>query len=108
MEPTRTIWTWLADWFAVRRPTRLVVDGLFILFWSGVTYLLWALWYAYNQEAILSTSSRLDKNLSITLSALHSTLLYLGLVFIAVGCSRIIAEGRPTPPAADNPSPPTP
>ncbi len=92
MNENRTLWKWLADWFDVRRATRLVVDGLLVLLASGIVYVLWTLWVDRRGEPLLVARTALDRNISVLFSVVHSSLLYLGIVVVAVGCSRIIAD----------------
>ena len=94
MNENRTIWSWLADWLAVRRATRLVVDGLIVLLAAGVVYLAWSMWAETQQAQFQAGQTVLGRNIGIMFASLHAGLKYLGIVFVAAGCARIIAEGR--------------
>src|SRR5581483_5490398 len=107
MESTRTVWRWLADWIAVRRPARLIVDGLFVMFWSGVLYIVWAFWWQMNEDALHTAGSRGMHAFSLLLATAHHGLFDLGVVIVAAGCARLIAEGRQAPREAERVHTPT-
>ena len=92
MSENRTLWEWLADWFAVRRATRLVVDGLLVLLVSGVVYLVWSLWVEMRHDPTALSRTTLDRNINLLFSMVHEALHYLGIVIVAVGCARIVAD----------------
>ncbi len=94
MNENRTIWEWAADWFAVRRATRLVVDGLVVLLVAGVVYLAWTFWSNVQRGDFETGRTLLGRNIGMMFASAHAVLQYLGIVIVAVGCARIIAEGR--------------
>jgi TRAP-type C4-dicarboxylate transport system permease small subunit len=93
MNENRTIWAWLADWLAIRRATRLVVDGLTILLAAGAVYLAWSFWAETQHADFQAGQTLLGRNIGIMFASLHAGLKYLGIVIVAVGCARIIGEG---------------
>jgi hypothetical protein len=90
--PKRNIWRWLSDWIAVRRPSRLVVDGVFLMFWGGFAYVIYAMWWQVDESALRSNPSRLTQALVLFLTTLHHALFNLGVVLVAAGCARLIGQ----------------
>ncbi|MFN7020321.1 MAG: hypothetical protein ACK4WH_03210 [Phycisphaerales bacterium] len=97
MSATRSLWQVAADLLALRKPTRLTIDGLLLIIASVAVAEFYDA-YRLAESARGPVASVADKvlKLSSALGALSSTLYYGGWVLVAVGCARIVADGRPS------------
>lgn len=85
----------LADWLSVRRPTRLVVDGLLLLI-VFVPLGQIGSWLAWSEQAAGSADPLALRTYALRWSnivnALGSIAYFAGIVLVAVGLARIIAD----------------
>jgi hypothetical protein len=91
-DSARTLGESATQWFTVRRPARLVVDGLMVLALAGVLYLGWVMFVEYTRPAVNVEPTRLERNIGYLFSAGYTGAWYLGVVLIAVGCVRFISD----------------
>jgi predicted small integral membrane protein len=83
----------LTRWLIVRRPARLVVDGLIVLAAAGAAYLVWVT-LAYPDGAMMPPveTTRLQRTLLTLVSSAFYALWYLGVTLIVFGCVRQLAD----------------
>lgn len=93
---SRSVAEFATDWLTLRRPARLIVDGLLALLIAGAIYIGWSAFsdatgqFSYRSPPV--DVSALNRNLSYLFSGGYTLFWYLGVVLIIVGCIRLLAD----------------